>query len=180
MSNLWFTSDTHFGHENIIKYTGRPFKDIFHMDSTLIRNWNERIKKDDTVIFIGDFCFRNTKGGKEGEGTTNKSKYYKDQLNGDIVFIGGNHDYNNGVNTPITGLAIEFGGKEIWCVHNPNDYDPSFSINFVGHVHALWRFMKTKDGTILINVGCDVWNYRPVNFNEIMKELIKWEKGEIK
>lgn len=90
--NLFLTSDTHFGHLNIIRYTNRPYKSLFHMDSSLIRNWNERVKPEDQVVFLGDWCFRNTSGGKTGEGTTNKAQCYIDQLNGKITFVRGNHD----------------------------------------------------------------------------------------
>ena len=71
--NLWFTSDTHFGHENIIKYCKRPFKSLEHMNMEIIRRWNERVQPDDMVIFAGDFCFRNSPASKErGEGDTHK------------------------------------------------------------------------------------------------------------
>jgi calcineurin-like phosphoesterase family protein len=162
MSTTWFTSDIHFGHTNIIKYTNRPFKNINHMNVELIKSWNERVKKEDTIFFLGDFCFGD-------------SNDYKKKLQGNIIFICGNHDYTNKLNTHITGIAIEFGGKEIWLTHNPENYNPEYSINFVGHIHALWKFHKKEDGTILVNVGVDVWNYKPINFREIMKELNKWE-----
>ena len=149
------------------------------MDSVIIKNHNERIKETDTMLFLGDFCFRNTKGGKEGEGLTNKADYYRKQLQGNIVFICGNHDYNNGLNTPITGVAIEFGGKEIWLTHQPKNYNPEYAINFVGHVHALWKFHKVENGTILVNIGVDVNNFRPIKFDEIMKDLNRWLKGKL-
>ena len=55
---FWFTGDSHFNHTNIIKYTDRPFKDIYHMNETIIKNWNERVKDEDTVFHLGDFCFK--------------------------------------------------------------------------------------------------------------------------
>ena len=67
MGKYWFTADLHLGHFNIIKYTGRPFKSLKEMNETLIRNWNARVKPEDTVFNVGDFCFKNTKGGKKGE-----------------------------------------------------------------------------------------------------------------
>jgi len=58
--NQWFSADDHFGHGNIIKYCNRPFKDSNDMNSSLIRNWNQRVKPEDTVFHVGDFCFQET------------------------------------------------------------------------------------------------------------------------
>lgn len=77
----WFTSDTHFGHKNIIKYTNRPFDTVEEMNDVLIQNWNDRIKSNDRVFHLGDFAF--------GE------KYIKEifpKLNGRVTLIKGNHD----------------------------------------------------------------------------------------
>ena len=54
MSKVFFTSDTHFGHNNIIKYSGRPFKDANHMDEMLIKNWNATVSENDEVYHLGD------------------------------------------------------------------------------------------------------------------------------
>ena len=92
MANLYFSSDEHFGHARIIEYTNRPFKNVDEMNKELIRRFNERVKDDDTCIIVGDFCFKNSPGGKEGEGLPVHAKNYIKQLNGYKVFVRGNHD----------------------------------------------------------------------------------------
>jgi len=79
--SIFFTSDTHFGHENIIKYCKRPFANAAEMDKALIRNWNRVVGPHDLVYHLGDFAVG---GGPAGP--------YLDQLNGRIILIHGNHD----------------------------------------------------------------------------------------
>lgn len=179
---VFFTADTHFGHANIIKYANRPFKNLIEMDETLVCNWNERVHDEDTVIFLGDFCFRNSAGGKVGEGTMSRAEHHKGRLNGNIVFVRGNHDNNNSLNTKITALELELGGQLVYCVHSPTDFDSHYGINLCGHVHQHWEIRKWGS-TYLVNVGVDVWKFRPVSIDEILRRLnqfIKSENGELK
>lgn len=53
--NKWFISDTHFSHNNIIRYTGRPFQSVDEMNEKLIENWNALVEPQDIVFFLGDF-----------------------------------------------------------------------------------------------------------------------------
>jgi len=55
-SRVFFTSDTHFNHANIIHYCQRPFKDAAEMNEILVANWNRTVSNDDTVFHLGDFC----------------------------------------------------------------------------------------------------------------------------
>ena len=179
MVNVWFTSDTHFGHFNIIEYTNRPFKSSAHMNRELIKKWNERVKPEDTVYFLGDFCFKSMSG--KGNGDPTKAQSYIKQLNGNIIFVKGNHDTNNGLNTKTKALLIGMGGLDIYCVHNPIDSNNAFKLNLVGHVHGVWKSRPdTKFGvkTILINVGVDVWNFYPISFKEIMDEYDKCSQSK--
>ena len=52
---IWFSADSHLGHENIIKYANRPFKSVGEMDRVLIDRWNEVVATSDTVYHLGDF-----------------------------------------------------------------------------------------------------------------------------
>ncbi len=80
----FFTSDTHFGHANIIKHCKRPFISPFEMDSVIIQRWNKVVKPADTVYHLGDFAV-----------------WYGDydphipfrQLNGEKHLVFGNHDH---------------------------------------------------------------------------------------
>jgi len=146
------------------------------MNSELIRRWNEKVKPDDIVYFLGDFCFRNSPGGKPGEGTPTRYEEYCKQLNGNIIFVLGNHDRNSGVKSKIISMVIEFSGMEVFCCHNPSDAHPDYKLNLCGHVHTLWKSKKVKlfgRETICINVGTDVWDYAPVSIAEILDEYKK-------
>ena len=57
-NNTYFTSDCHYGHENIIKHCNRPFTDVEHMNTVLIDNHNRVVRPNDNVINLGDFAFR--------------------------------------------------------------------------------------------------------------------------
>ena len=78
----WFTSDLHYHHNNIIKYSNRPFNNVEHMNASLIDNWNANVGENDDVYSLGDFAF--TKIGKILE--------ILSQLKGNIHMINGNHD----------------------------------------------------------------------------------------
>lgn len=52
----WLTSDTHFGHENIIRYCSRSYASLREMDYDMARRWNERVGPADLVYHLGDFA----------------------------------------------------------------------------------------------------------------------------
>lgn len=176
--NYWWTSDLHFGHENIIKYCDRPFKDVEEMNSKLIENMNKRVKPEDTVFFLGDFCFKNSEGGKEGEGLTHRADHYIKQLQGSWVFVKGNHDRNNSLKTCIEKVYIKHGGRRMCMIHNPIHADPQVEINLCGHVHEKWKFRKLNENSDLINVGVDVWDFMPISFDDIMKGYHQWKRNK--
>ena len=172
---IYLTSDFHIDHWNIVKYVGRPFKTLEKMNETIIKRFNERVKPDDTTIYVGDFAFKHSSESPEGGKTPNR---YEGLLNGKIIFIRGNHDGNNGINTPIKSMVIELGGQTMWVTHaNAN---PLYKINLCGHVHEKWK-LKRMDGfkeTVLINVGVDVNQFYPVTINEILRDYSRFIKSE--
>ncbi len=145
----FFSADTHFGHLGIIKHCNRPFKSVEEMDEALISNWNNAVKQEDQVIFLGDFAWKSP------------SKYIA-KLNGNIVFVKGNHDKFSKID------CLDFvteKGDEWFCCHNPEDSDALITIH--GHVHNNYKYNKQKNGRKLINVGVDVWDFRPVDIKKI-------------
>jgi len=174
MAETFFTADTHFGHENIIHYCKRPFKNLEQMNQVLIHNWNQRVKPEDIVYFLGDFCFKNFKGGKTKEGIQKDFKYWMSQLNGNIIFLKGNHDNRNSLNTKLTYGIIKIGKENIFLCHNPEEYNKNYKINLVGHVHEKWK-IKIIEKNILVNVGVDQWDFKPIKWKEI-NELIESKK----
>ena len=81
-NNIWFTSDTHYGHKNIIKFSNRPFNDVDHMNEELIKAWNRVVGDDDDVYHIGDVSLTNA----------DKTHEILKRLNGNIYLITGNHE----------------------------------------------------------------------------------------
>lgn len=80
--HVFFTSDTHFGHANIIRFCKRPFENVEEMNEVLIENWNKVVSDDDTVFHLGDFAF----------GGSNVWKEIIPRLKGHINLIIGNHE----------------------------------------------------------------------------------------
>ena len=169
MSKIWFTSDTHFGSDRTLDMSKRPFKTVEEMDNTIISNWNEVVKQEDTVYHLGDF------------GDFNKAI----QLNGNIILITGNYDVkissqdmlNNGINKVIDedkysvwfdneNTDYEFNKYNITMVHEPSKLDMVSAkncFNLFGHIHK--SQMVKKFG---LNVGTDCHNFCPIDLDTVL------------
>jgi calcineurin-like phosphoesterase family protein len=163
----WFTSDEHYNHNNVMQFCKRPFWGWKEMNETLIRKHNERVDSHDTVYHLGDFKF-----GANGPNV----HLLMDLLNGNKVFLLGNHDRNNGLNTPLKYAMIKTFGKIILLTHKPEDAmmimdGGGIDLAFVGHVHEKWKFKKG-----MINVGVDQWDFYPVDARQVLKAYYKWEE----
>jgi calcineurin-like phosphoesterase family protein len=175
MALTFFTSDTHFGHFNIIKYCDRPFKTLFEMNQKIINRWNERIKPEDTVYFLGDFCFKTSPGGNQGEGVAVHPNVYLAQLNGNKQFIAGNHDSHNALNVKTQFMVCEFGGIRVKLVHKPEHADSQYPLNICGHVHNAWQTKALGNKSLIINCGLELNDYYPYSLDEIMGIYSKWK-----
>lgn len=171
---VWFTADTHFGHSNIIKYCNRPFSSIEEHDQSLIENWNSLVKGGDTVYHLGDFGFYD------------RIQRIIQKLHGNIHLIRGNHDNdtltkNKRFNFVKDVHRFKKNEYEFFLSHYAHRSWPKMNrgaIHLYGHSHGnLPGFGRS------IDVGVDVWNYRPVSIDqivEIMKDVKpSWENGDI-
>ena len=166
---IWFTSDTHFGHEKIVGLCGRPFANVEEMDETLIKNWNAKVNKSEIVYHCGDFSLAKD---------LKKIPQYVRRLNGQIHLIMGNHDQKRA--KFLSGFADVKHYKEvkyneqkiILCHYAFKTWNKSHhgSWNLHGHSHgSLPRDYKAKQ----LDVGVDVWGFSPLSFEEVSKELEK-------
>ena len=169
---IYYTSDLHFGHNNIIKYCNRPYVDIYDMHKHLIQNWNNKVKDNDDVYILGDFAFQNSNVSIFTIQDILRS------LKGKKHLIVGNHDQwvNKQQFNPRYFESIDYykeikdGGKDIILCHYPIESWNGMeygSIHLHGHLHDI----PTKlDLPNRYNVGCDNWNYEPVSLREILNK----------
>lgn len=162
---IWFTSDTHFNHTNVIKYCNRPFSSLEEMNEIIIFNWNQLVKPEDTIYHLGDFGFFRK------DNTISKEEIFK-QLNGQKILILGNHDHNNRVKSlpwhSVQTLieSLKYQDKEFVLFHYPiEDWNKKFhgAIHLHGHSHGTCSKMSNR-----IDVGVDCWNYAPVSIDTII------------
>jgi len=174
MGSIWFSSDLHLGHSNIIKHCNRPFKDVDEMDQTLIDNWNSRIGDRDRVYLLGDFTFKNVKGAQE----------YLDQLNGTIHFIKGNHDTKYSSLSPSSKLVLlgeyhelRYNKRKYVLCHYPfESWNGSYrgSIHLHGHCHGSLGVADAPDGFSgpgRLDVGVDCHNFYPISLEQVHEYL---------
>lgn len=151
MNKMWLIADTHYDHNNIIKYENRPFESLEHMKESMIEAWNSVVKKHDKVYVLGDFSFK---------GYT-KVIPIIERLNGYIHFIKGNHDRhdvyeritNEGylVKFHTVGTYVKVDKLQFYLSHFPLGMgERPLMYNLHGHIHSV-------DGqfTNQINVGVD-------------------------
>lgn len=166
----FFTSDWHFFHKQIIGYCNRPFKDEKEMRQVLINNYNETVKKDDTCFVIGDVAMLGTSQWEHLKGVIQ-------QLNGTKHLIFGNHDdfkwqryVDIGFTTVHSALWLREDNVDIVMAHDPSVYctlNPD-TVLLCGHIHTLFKSLPDQN---VVNVGVDMWDYKPVNIDQIRKEL---------
>jgi calcineurin-like phosphoesterase family protein len=184
--SLFFTADSHFGHDNIIKLADRPFGTAIEMDNEMIRRWNSAVTESDTVIHLGDF----TLGGPDA------ARYYFSRLNGQIMVLSyeWHHDcrwlrggpYHSAtwqevkLLPPLEVVEISLPGREhrlpVTLCHYPlSVWDRAHygGWHLHGHVHGKPVLYDYK---YAIDVGVDVDRFP--SFTPVSYSKIAWHMGQ--
>jgi calcineurin-like phosphoesterase family protein len=154
---IFFTSDQHYGHTNIIKYCKRPYKDVDEMNRDLITRHNSVVGPLDYVYHLGDFALMHTGTAHDILKKLNGAKH---------ILVKGNHDKSLKVMKEVIGFdevyeKLEWNG---WMLqHHPIKTHKKL---LCGHVHIAWR--RIDD---IINVGVDQWNYTPVTIEQLEQAI---------
>lgn len=166
---LFVISDTHFGHKAILEYSDRPFKDLDHHNTTLVKRWNETVPEDAIVLHLGDFAMSLLN-------EENVLKY--GPLNGARkILVAGNHDEK----LRLRGLdklhfhetydcvRFETGRRSVIASHYPFEvWREDFHIH--GHTHGE-KAEHIKPGRM--DVGVDAWplavrDYAPKSWAQVL------------
>jgi len=164
---VFLISDSHFDHQNIIRYTNRNFSDFHSMNRTMLHRWNSEVQKNDIVLFIGDLTY-----GKDSKGIP----FWLSKLNGNITMIKGSHDkieelqefHRKSKLTLENHLEIPF-----LLVHDPKEIKSSewkgWKIH--GHIHnnnyEKYPFINGEEKTI--NVSTELLDYTPLNIERLFE-----------
>jgi calcineurin-like phosphoesterase family protein len=175
--NVFFTSDTHFNHKNIIEYCDRPFDSIEEHDEYLIEQWNKTVSSKDHVYHLGDFAF--WKNNIDPDKIASR-------LNGKKYLIIGNHDKKlPDKHFTILGHYYELNPKSfdnetkilpiILCHYPFHSWNRAYhgSWHLYGHVHG--KNEENDTFSLRMDVGVDSNDFSPVSYDEI--ETIMDEKA---
>lgn len=170
---IYYTSDLHLFHSNIIKHCNRPFKTVEEMNELILKNYNSIVKDTDKVIFLGDISYAKNKEEEQ------KVIEFLSKFKGKKILISGNHDNRllrlkefRDQFIRIDNYASIYDGdnKVILCHYPIEEWDGFFkdSIHLYGHVHN--NNNGLKDIKNRYNVGVDVNDFKPVTLEQLLKK----------
>lgn len=176
MADIWFISDTHFNHANMMKFVredgspARPFSSVEEMNEVMIDRWNAVVKVTDHVWHLGDVAF----------GSREETTKILGRLMGKKRMLLGNHDKIKG-----DSLIRHFQKVCLWrifkehdfiCTHVPLRRDQFRKVGFNVHGHTHHHTLKEPE---YINVCVEHTNYGPVHLDEIRAQIRKRKDGSL-
>jgi calcineurin-like phosphoesterase family protein len=177
---IYFTSDTHFCHSNIIHLSGRPFRNVDEMNRRLIQNWNAYVSEYDEIYILGDFAYK---------GMASQVNDILSKLKGKKYLVRGNHD--GFIDDPVFNpqafewiknyYVLDYKKQKLVLFHYPIlEWQGFFSdsIHLYGHVHNSSKSPEQARrlavlGHRAINVGVDVNDYFPISIDTILRRVNK-------
>ena len=187
---IFFTADQHFGHENIIEYCNRPFSSVEEMDEEMIRRWNEKVGKDDTVFHLGDFTL----------GSQHQAAYYWEQLSGFIYILNNTWHHDKrwiNVQAPYmdprmpyyNSKGISIIAKPPLCVLEPMEARTEVPIVLCHYPLARWdrghygswhlhghSHSQYQTPGLIYDVGVDNNDFYPVSLDQVVEIMLRKER----
>jgi calcineurin-like phosphoesterase family protein len=159
---IFFTSDTHFGDRRVKQIAQRPFASLDLHDEVLAARWNETVEVEDDIWHLGDFAF-------SADPQTIERRLGR--LNGKKHLIIGNNDSDATITSSGWASVQHYAELKIDSEHCILCHYPfrtwnqigKGALNLHGHSHG-----KLKPLPRQIDVGVDVWDFRPVTLNTIL------------
>lgn len=176
---IYFTSDLHFFHDNVIRYANRPFSDVEQMNQTLIHNWNQTVSSQDEIYILGDITLK-------GPDYANQ---ILSQLHGRKYLIKGNHDrfvqhacfLSNIFEWVKDYHELHYQNNRFILFHYPIQewngfFRGSYHLHGHQHNHADYNFQNLAQGLYKYDVGIDANYMKPISIEDIiaffsMKEI---------
>jgi calcineurin-like phosphoesterase family protein len=178
--NIFFISDLHIGHKNVIKFDSRPFDDVDEMHAELIKRWNSVVGPEDIVYFLGDLSFSRD----------SLTSWFLHSISGKIYAIGGNHDKIKDLKKfdrfeDVHEYGTEIGVKDedslasrgsggyqkIIMSHYPIlSWNKSHYGSWMIHGHCHGSLMKSFPEYYkrkVMDVGCNVIDYTPISYERV-------------
>lgn len=160
---LFVVADTHFSHENVLKYNNRPWKNVLEMNDALIENWNRKVGKKDRVIVVGDFA-------------RDRHGYFINVLNGKKELVIGSHDkmpkkYLDCFSGVYMVKYFNYKGRDFVAMHCcPRVWERAHygAVCLYAHSHG-----RLKTYNLSFDVGVDVPEnrYSPIDMDEILERV---------
>lgn len=186
--NIFFISDFHLFHNNVLKFDSRPFVDLDEMHTVIQDNWNNTVGKNDIVIYLGDLSFARRDDQKIVTEIVSK-------LNGTIHFVLGNHDKIDDikkhgkfesiqdylevriVHMIDKGDGVKRTESTFICMHYPiYSWNKKHHGTYMVHGHCHGNLHHGEDAEFytnrrVIDVGCMLHDYNPVSYLEVIDKL---------
>jgi len=177
MPAVFLTSDTHFGHAGVCRFTRRdgvtklrPWTDPEEMDEAMVQRWNDRVRPTDKVYHLGDVVM------------SRKSLAIMDRLNGDKVLIRGNHDIfkDEDYRKYFRELRAYHVMNGMILSHIPIHSESlgRFGVNIHGHTHAnrVMRPLATSGRSDVVDVRyhcvcVEQTDFAPILFEDVIKRI---------